>query len=270
MQNRSKTLVLSDRIYRFLLLAYPRSFRRAYGADMAQVFRDECRSRLKHDTPGGMTRLWIWTLCDWSGTVLKQHIEEAFHMSGQKWLIRLGALAALAGGILGIYLVAQEPNSYGNYGWNGWLAPVVAVLFALGLGGAVAAYHQQLGPLGWSGATLAVVGLLLMAVGHAVEALWALIFIGPIVIVPIGSLLLGISIYRDKSAPTWWRFFPFLICAIALVGFSIELLEGMTGNSTPDRGIQMTEALFSLAWIGLGAGLWLTYARLPDDPQLPA
>lgn len=270
MQTWSKSLVLSDRIYRFLLLAYPSSFRRDYGAEMAQVFRDECRSRLKHDTPGGLTRLWIWTLGDWSGTVLKQHIEEAFHMSGQKWLIRLGALAAVAGGIVGIYLAAQGPNSYGNFGWDGWLAPVVAVLFALGLGCAVAAYHQRLGPLGWSGAALAVIGLLLVAVGHAVDALWPLIFIGPVVIVPIGSLLLGISIYRDKSTPTWWRVFPFLICAIALGGFTIEVLEGATGNSTPDRGMQMTEALFSLAWIGLGVGLWLTYEQIPDEPQLPA
>ena len=85
-----------------------------------------------------------------------------------------------------------------------------------------------------------------------------------------GVEILDPNIYGVSEIPCDVRADDVLvICAIALVGFSIELLEGVTGNSTPDRGIQMTEALFSLAWIGLGAGLWLTYARLPDDPQLP-
>lgn len=270
MQNTSRTLIASDRIYCFLLLAYPRSFRLEWGADMAQVFRDECRAGLEHYGLIGLMQIWLSTLYDWLTTAFEQHIEEAFHMSGQTKVIRLGALAALAGGMLGIYLVTQGPNSYGNYSWHGWLAPVAATLFALGLGGGVAAYKQQLNSLGWFGVMIAISGLLLMAVGHASDTLWFFIFIGPIIIVPIGSIIFGISIYRSKSLPIWWRLFPFVICVIAMIGFGIELFEEFTGNSTPDRGLQMAESLFSLAWIGLGIGLWLNYEELPKDPQLTA
>ena len=69
-------------------------------------------------------------------------------MSAQGWTIGLGAVAALCGGILGILLVTQGTNSYGNYGWDGWMAPVTAFLFVLGLVGAMAALWKQLDATG--------------------------------------------------------------------------------------------------------------------------
>jgi hypothetical protein len=270
MRITQKALTVSDWIYRLLLIAYPAPFRREYDIHMAQVFRDECRARLECNGLIGLSQLWLHTLCDWLKTVFEQHVEEIFHMSGQKWIIRLGALTALVGGILGLYLLIQGPNSYGNYGWHGWLAPVAAALFALGLGGATAAHKKQLSSLGWFGIVITIVGLLLMGMGYASDAMWGFIFIGPLLIVPIGSIMLGISIYQSVSSPTWWRFFPFVVGAIAVFGFGVELLEEFTGNSAPDRGLQLAEALFSLAWIGLGADLWLNYGSLPDDPQLTA
>ena len=147
---------------------------------------------------------------------------------------------------------------------------MAATLLALGLGGATVAHYRQLTSLGWFGVSIAIAGLLLMGLGYAVESLWMLIFFGPLIIVPIGSLMLGFSIYQRLSLPTWWRFFPLLIGAVAILGFGIELAEEFTGNSTPDRGVQLAEALFSLAWIGLGIGLWLTHESRPDDPRLAA
>jgi len=265
-----KILVISNRIYRLLLLAYPTSFRREYGPDMAQVFRDACRAELAQDNKPGLVRLWFKTLLDWVKTAFEQNIREAFHMSGQKWLIRLGALAALAGGLLGLYLVTQGPNSYGNYDWDGWLAPVASLLLALGIGGAGIAYQKQLKMLGWFGLSVMITGLLLMGLGYAVESLWGFIFMGPLIIVPIGAIMLGISNYPNSSLPTWWRFFPLVVTAITLSGFGIELLEEFIGNSTPDRGVQLAQALLSLTWIGLGVGLWLNQQSAPDEPRLAA
>jgi hypothetical protein len=34
---------VSERVYKALLVAYPKEFRRAYGLHMAQVFKDLCR-----------------------------------------------------------------------------------------------------------------------------------------------------------------------------------------------------------------------------------
>ena len=195
----AKVLAVLDLIYRFLLLAYPSAFRRKWGAEMAQVFRDECRTELAYNGLIGLIQFWLHTLYDWSKTVFEQHIEEAFHMSGQKWVIRLGALAALAGGLVGLYLLTQGPNAYGNYNWHGWLAPLAALLFALGLGGAIVAYKNQLNSLGRFGGLVAITGLILMGLGHALDALWSFAFIGPVVIVPLGLIMVGISIYRSVS-----------------------------------------------------------------------
>ena len=262
----SKALTISDRIYRLLLLALPAPFRHEYGDQMAQLFRDQCRAGLKYHGLTGLSRLWFYGLSDWLKTVFVQHVEEAFHMSGQKWITRLGAMAALAGGILGLYLLSQGPGPYGNYDWHGWLAPVTAVLLAVGLGGAIAAHQTQLNALAWFGLIIVMAGLLLMGLGYAVDSMWTFIFIGPLIIVPIGSIMLGVNIYQHLSLPAWWRFFPFLIGAIAVFGFGLELIEEFIGNSTPDRGLQLAEGLFSLAWIGL----WLDQGSRPNDPSVAA
>ena len=265
-----KTLVISGRIYTLLLMVYPANFRREFEPDMAQVFRDKCRAELANRGVPGLMRVWLSVLLDWVKSVFEQHIREAFHMSGRQWFIRVGALAAMAGGLLGLYLLTQSPNSYGNYHWNGRSAPLAAFLFALGLGGAIAAHQKEFNRLGWLGMIVAIAGLILMGLGYAIESLWVFIFFGPLIIVPIGAIMLGFSIYRNVTLPTWWRFFPFIVGAIAILGFGIELSEEFIGNSTPDRGIQLAEALFSIVWIGLGIGLWFNYGNLPDDPRLAA
>ena len=109
-----------------------------------------------------------------------------------------------------------------------------------------------------------------MGIGFAFEAMWGFIFIGPLIVAPIGAILSGLSIYRRSILPVWWRWFAVGVVAIAIVGFGVEMLEGIAGNSTPDRGLQLAEALFSCLWIGLGVGLWLQFRDTPDDPQLAA
>lgn len=270
MQFTSKALALTDRVYRLMLLTYPASFRREFGNHMAQVYRDKCRMKLAKQGLVGLCQVWFSTLFDWITTVPEQHLEEVLQMSGQKRLVQLGALTALAGGILGLLLLTQGPNSYGNYGWQGWLAPLPPILFILGLGGAIVANQIPLTTLGKAGLYIIIGGLVLMGIGHIIEALWPFIFIGPMIIMPIGAIMLGLSIYQYLSLPMWWRFFPFIIFAIAVLGFSIEMIEEFSGNSTPDRGIQTVEALFSTAWIGLGIGLWINREARPDDPRFAA
>ena len=43
MPGSGRALRFSKRIYRVLLVAYPKEFRREYGSHMVQVFRDLCR-----------------------------------------------------------------------------------------------------------------------------------------------------------------------------------------------------------------------------------
>jgi hypothetical protein len=234
---------------------------------MAQTFRDRCSATLQRSGPGGLAELWLHTVIDWARSASEQHIREAFHMSARRWVIGIGGLAALTGGILGIVLVADEPNSYGNYGWDGWMAAVAALLLALGVLGANDLLKEQLTKAGRWGIYTIFAGLLLMGFGFLFEPLWPFIFFGPMVIAPVGAIFLGSSVYKAPTLPTWWRWYAAALVTIALFGFTIELLEGIMGNSTPDRGVQLAEALLSVLSIVLGIDLWIAYRDTPNDPQ---
>lgn len=65
-QNRAPSV--SERVYRALLLAYPKGFRSKYGAQMAQVFRDMWREELERGGKVGLARLWVRTVVDLAAT----------------------------------------------------------------------------------------------------------------------------------------------------------------------------------------------------------
>ena len=67
-ENRS----ISERVYRLLLLAYPREFRREYGDEMARCFRDLCREELEDGGGLGLATLWGRTLLELIYTTLKE------------------------------------------------------------------------------------------------------------------------------------------------------------------------------------------------------
>lgn len=80
---------LSERLYRFLLLAYPRAFRQEYAAEMLLVFRDAYRERSRRQGTPGVLRLWSDVLGDFVKTVCIQWV--------QTWSQRDGQSLALAG-----------------------------------------------------------------------------------------------------------------------------------------------------------------------------
>jgi predicted permease len=59
----------SERVYRALLLLYPRDFRRRFGDDMCEVFRD----RLHHDGDS-IARVWLRTAADVVASVAREHL----------------------------------------------------------------------------------------------------------------------------------------------------------------------------------------------------
>ncbi len=68
----SRSVVLSDRVYRALVRVYPRRFRRQYRDDMALVFRDSCREAYRHEGVRGLIPLWGRALVDLSINVPKE------------------------------------------------------------------------------------------------------------------------------------------------------------------------------------------------------
>lgn len=75
------TVRLSARIYRWLLVAYPRTFRREYGAHMVQVFRDCCREAAAADGAAGFLRYWSMATSDLIMSALAERRQEEVFMS---------------------------------------------------------------------------------------------------------------------------------------------------------------------------------------------
>ncbi len=63
-----------------MLKAYPARFRQRFGQEMSQVFRTGLREAYHARGTGGIIRLWLFTLWDWTVTALKEQISS---MSGR-------------------------------------------------------------------------------------------------------------------------------------------------------------------------------------------
>lgn len=69
-----RILASSERIYCWLLHAYPAAFREEYGADMAQVFRDCCHEAAAEGGNAAVMQLWLLTAWDLFTTAISQHL----------------------------------------------------------------------------------------------------------------------------------------------------------------------------------------------------
>ena len=101
---------LSEKLFDLMLVAYPREFRREYGPQMAQVFRDCCRARA-HGTRSRFD-LWLRTLIDLLISAPREHLDtfrkdNSAMNNWQRNLMTLGACLA-------IVLVAFFLLSYGR------------------------------------------------------------------------------------------------------------------------------------------------------------
>jgi PPM family protein phosphatase len=85
----SRESAFSERLYRLLLLAYPRAFREEYMSEMLLAFRDAYRETSYWQGTPGVLRLWSDFFCDFVKTVCIEHV--------RSWMQRGGRDFALAG-----------------------------------------------------------------------------------------------------------------------------------------------------------------------------
>ena len=207
----ANSLSVSVRIYRALLVAYPKKFREHYETQMVQVFRDSFRHAYHHNGMPGVIDLWLHTCADLLVTALiERMMERSQYMSSPK-VILLGGLASIFGGLF--WILSGGPA----------YSPVALVLaLVLGLGGLVGLYSRQAG----QGGRLALAGFALgvMGIGAQLAGLWwsftsgaftdmerdpasaapgALIYVLETVILGIGLILLGIASLRAKNIHIW-------------------------------------------------------------------
>src|SRR5665213_4444675 len=60
----NRTLTVSQKVYDWLLRAYPPTHREEYGPAMAQLFRDHCRDAWGEARGWGVAKLWLRVLPD--------------------------------------------------------------------------------------------------------------------------------------------------------------------------------------------------------------
>src|SRR5262245_63071584 len=96
-EKSSLAVRLSVWFYRRLLVAYPVAFRREYGEQLLQLFRDCCGQAVQAQGAAGLWRYWLLTLGDLISSAFAERRHEGVHMSRLRW-IQLGSLAGLVGG----------------------------------------------------------------------------------------------------------------------------------------------------------------------------
>jgi hypothetical protein len=84
----SRAARISSRVYRRLLIVYPRAFRASYGREMALTFRDQCRDALQARGLAGLAALWLRVLLDLLRSAPAEHLasldkSRAFFARGQ-------------------------------------------------------------------------------------------------------------------------------------------------------------------------------------------
>ena len=88
----------SERVYRLLLLAYPREFRRDRGVEMAQVFGDLCREEKRRSGAIGLMRVWVRAVPDLVSTAFAQRVrgsDEEVYMQDRRLAV-IGFVLLLA------------------------------------------------------------------------------------------------------------------------------------------------------------------------------
>ena len=98
--------MLSEKIYRRLLVVYPKEHRREYGELMVQLFRD----RMRRDG-GGFRGLVVWMqmIFDLAGAAFKEH-KEGVEMTKRRIWIGAGLVAMLLAGVVGASTILAQSN----------------------------------------------------------------------------------------------------------------------------------------------------------------
>ena len=96
--------MLSEKIYRRLLVVYPKEYRREYGELMVQLFRD----RMRRDG-GGLRGLHVWVqmIFDLVVAAFKEH-KEGSEMTKRRIWIGAGLIAVLLAGVVGASTILAQ------------------------------------------------------------------------------------------------------------------------------------------------------------------
>ena len=260
----ANSLSVSVRIYRALLVAYPKKFREHYETQMVQVFRDSFRYEYHRNGMSGVIDLWLHSFVDLVFTALIERIMERSQYMFSPRMIFWGGLASALGGLM--WFLSLLVWDSGN---TGLLLSLALLLTLGGLAALHARQGKQAGVLGWSGFILGILGT-----GLVLPVLqWTLGYS----LLGIGYILIGLRAWQTRDLPRW-RLMP-LALGILLIGFvfsawleqqiSISGIDAWDPITLPAIALVLLTLSIGILWIVLGAIL----AKNPgwqDSNQPPA
>jgi len=259
MENRIQPLwaILSERIYRALLIFYPADFRREYACLMAQAFRDVSRDTYRREGPAGIALWWGSALFDLAISVIEQRRKESFVMSKSLLPAWAGKLLIVGGICAALSAVSQlqpgSPEFYtGVFQISFLFVGPAYLLIALGCFGLPTRYHAQTEPLTRITLYLAAVGALVTALGVSLpklvaEWLWSVGMLGLILHV-IAMVVFGLANITRPILPMV-RWLPLLA---GLIPFALLLGVMGRGPGSPNWGAFATLLGIGIIWLIMG------------------
>jgi hypothetical protein len=273
-QSDSNLLAITTRVYNLLLYIYPAPFRREFGQEMTQVFRDDMHGTWLQKGPAGLLGLWLLTFIDLLKTALVEHMWEVFHMPLEK-LTRWSGLVAAIGAPL--FLLSFSSHTFWGFmedlglSGNNFIHPFVAgiglVCIGIGLYGLYRRLPPENKPISTIMFGISLLGVLLGLGGMLIfEQQLSSTLIGLALILPmLGSMGMGM-IALSKKALGILSFAPLVIVA-ATIGIAAT---ANTGPSFPSTLTQLFVILHHLGWIILGIALMLGQTADSSEPGVLA
>lgn len=241
----TNSLSVSVRIYRALLVAYPKMFREHYETQMVQVFSDSMKEAHRQAGIFGLIDVWLHTFGDLLVTAIAEHLLERSQFMFSPKVILWSGVSSAFGGLFWLMfsLMVALPNSYGGE-WT------IVFALALGISGLVALYSRQVEQgrrSGLAGLALAIVGT-----GLALYALWSFVPTHPETD-PIGTAPIALH----------------LALGLAILGTGMILLglPSLSANTLSRwGGLPLSLGLLNIAH---GITVWLAYYVPLSQGQVP-
>ena len=233
--NAPRSLILSTRLYKALLVIYPSGFRQEYGWQMLQVFGDCCRRTLRQAGMAGLLLLWSRTLLDTVQTAFEEHTQRGVDMSKEKFVKLSGWALVLGGPVIALGGLAASRPEYNASSLpidryiNAVDLPLLVMgllLLSVGFIGLLVHYGKASGAFGRFSLGLAIVSGVISATGciglgfnNSSEIWWYMFFLG-LTSLFLCTTLFGVVCLQRKVLPRW--------NGLPLVGFIwLPLLYGV-------------------------------------------
>ena len=245
---------------------------------MAQAFGDLRRREVQRLGASGLILLWARTFLDLLLSASAERGRTGLPTPSSSGMIRVGGLAALVGGALGVALVARDFSMFyaeiGSRPWGlfevafGLVGVVATSLLAVGTLGLYACVVDGSRRLATAGLALVLfadvvaVGaglyraLTVLSSGSSTGASFVLVWVFPAVGLfgLVGSLLLGVALFRSRALGRWSAL-PLGIWLLPLASLTFAVVGPMR-SMLLSALLALPNLLGNLGWVVVGYLLW--------------